>query len=267
MTHLVAGRPEATLIFAAMRSEDYFSAAAGAYAAFRPAYPDALIRHVASQAPRRDLAWDCATGNGQAAVPLARWFARVVATDGSAQQIGHARPDPRVEYWVAPEHTSGLGTGTVDLVTVAQALHWLDLETFYPEVRRVLRPAGVLAVWCYDRCRIGPDVDPAVDWFYETRIGRYWPPERSQVETGYRHLPFPFDELPTESFAMTADLTRAQLVGYFGTWSAVVVARRTEGRDPTLEIDERLSQVWPSSIERRSVTWPVALRIGRSRTS
>lgn len=249
-----------------MRSGDYFSAAAGAYAAFRPSYPDALIRYVAAQATGHDLAWDCATGSGQAAVPLAHWFARVVATDVSAQQIEHARPDPRVEYRVAPEHTSGLATGSVDLVTVAQALHWLDLNTFYPEVRRVLRPAGVLAVWCYDRCRIGPDVDPAMDWFYETRIGRYWPPERAHVETGYRNLPFPFDEIPTESFAMTAELTRAELVGYFGTWSAVAVARRTEGRDPIPEIDQRLSQIWPSSVERRSVTWPVALRIGRSRT-
>ena len=250
-----------------MRSGDYFSADAGAYAAFRPSYPDALIRYVASCAPGRDLVWDCATGNGQAAVPLAQWFARVRATDASASQLEHVRPDPRIEYRLAAEHSSGLEPGSADLVTVAQALHWLDLDAFYKEVGRVLKPGGVLAVWCYDRCRVAPDVDAAIEWFYSDRIGRYWPPERRHVERGYRDLPFPKDELPTQSFAMTAALTRAELVGYVGTWSAVVVARRTEGRDPIHEIEARLLRVWPSTTERRSVTWPLSLRIGRPQRS
>jgi SAM-dependent methyltransferase len=250
-----------------MKSADYFSATAQAYAAFRPSYPDDLISYIASCAPGRALAWDCATGSGQAAVPLAQWFTQVVATDGSAAQLEHARPHPRITYRVAPAAASGLEAASVDLVTVAQALHWLDLDAFYAEVRRVLKPGGMLAVWCYDRCRVGPDIDPAMNWFYEERVGRYWPPERLHVETGYRDLPFPFDLLPSPSFAMTASLTRTELVGYFGTWSAVAVARRKEGVDPTLEIEARLGAVWPSATERRTVTWPLTLRIGRWRGS
>ncbi len=247
-----------------MRSSDLFSAAARAYAKFRPAYPDALIRFVASTAPGRDLAWDCATGNGQAAVALAPWFRRVVATDASATQLEHARSCPRVEYRLAPEAASGLDPESVDLVTAAQALHWLDLEAFYAEVRRVLKPRGVLAVWCYARCRVAPDIDRAIDWFYEERVGRYWPPQRVHTETGYRDLPFPFDPLPAGTWEVTAAMTREELLGYCGTWSAVAVARRSEQADPIPELAARLAPLWPSAIERRSVTWPLALRIGRA---
>jgi len=267
MSHLVAGRHEATLISDGMRSGDYFSAAAEAYAAFRPSYPEDLIRFVASAAPGRDLAWDCATGNGQAAVPLAQWFRRVVATDGSAAQLEHARPAARVEYRIAPEAASGLAPASTDLVTVAQALHWLDLDAFYPEVHRVLKPRGVLAAWCYARCRVAPEIDRVIGWFYEERVGRYWPPQRLHTETGYRDVPFPFDELPTGTWHMTAPLTRGELVGYFGTWSAVAVARQTEHTDPIRDLEPRLARVWPSASERRSVTWPLTLRIGRSRRS
>ena len=250
-----------------MRSGDYFSTASRAYAAFRPSYPDALIRFVATAAPARDLAWDCATGSGQAAVPLAQWFHRVVATDASAAQLEHARSSSRVEYRIAPDAASGLEAASVDLVTVAQALHWLDLEAFYPEVRRVLKPNGALAVWCYARCRVGPEIDRVIDWFYEDRVGRYWPPERAHVEAGYRDLPFPFEELPSGTWAMTATLTREELIGYCGTWSSVAVARRAERADPIPELEPRLAKVWPQASARRTVTWPLTLRIGRSRAS
>lgn len=246
-----------------MKSADYFSATSEAYAAFRPTYPDDLIEHIASCAPGRALAWDCATGSGQAAVPLARWMARVVATDRSAAQIEHAMPHPRVSYRVAPASDSGLEPASVDLVTVAQALHWLDRPAFYAEVKRVLKPAGVLAVWCYARCHISPEIDREIDWFYETRIGRYWPPERADVERGYRDLPFPFDELPPRVWDMKALLTRDELLGYCSTWSSVVVARRTEGVDPIPEIAARLAPLWPSAATRHSVTWPLTLRLGR----
>jgi SAM-dependent methyltransferase len=247
-----------------MRSADYFSTSAEAYASFRPSYPDTLIGHVASVAPGRDLAWDCATGNGQAAVPLADWFARVVATDASATQLAHARPHPRVEYRLASAAASGLSAASVDLVSVAQALHWLDLEAFYAEVRRVLRPDGVLAAWCYGRCRVAPDIDPVIDWFYQDRVGRYWPPERVHTETAYRDLPFPFDELSAGHWEMTASLTRAELLGYFGTWSAVAVAAES-----SRSIHSGTANVVHAAFrpERRSVTWPLALRIGRPRQS
>ena len=118
---------------------DHFSGVAGAYAEFRPRYPDALFDWLAEAAPSRELAWDCATGNGQAAVALARVFTRVVATDASAEQVQAATPHPRVEYRVGPAEESGLTSDSADAVTVAQALHWFDRPSFYAEASRVLR--------------------------------------------------------------------------------------------------------------------------------
>jgi len=139
--------------------KDHFSRHADAYAGHRPDYPAALFDYLATGAGAREVAWDVATGNGQAALALARHFAQVWATDASAEQIRAATPHQRVAYGVAPAETSGLESASVDLITVAQALHWLDLPRFYAEVLRVLRPGGVIAVWCYHLMSVSPEVD------------------------------------------------------------------------------------------------------------
>lgn len=110
--------------------KDHFSVAAHEYDRFRPAYPPALIDFLAAVAPARRLAWDCATGTGQAAVALAERFERVIASDASAAQVGHAVAHPRVDYRVATAEDCGLPSRSAELVTVAQALHWLDLDAF-----------------------------------------------------------------------------------------------------------------------------------------
>jgi len=71
---------------------DKFSEAAEDYRRSRPTYPDSIFRALTAVAPGHDLAWDCGTGNGQAALGLARHFAAVNATDPSPQQIAQARP-------------------------------------------------------------------------------------------------------------------------------------------------------------------------------
>lgn len=246
---------------------DHFSACAGSYAAFRPKYPPELIRHLAELAPRRELAWDCGTGNGQAAVLLAEHFTRVHATDASRDQLAHAVPHARVTYRVGLESDSGLAAGSADLITVAQALHWFDLARFYAEVRRVLVKDGLLAVWCYERAQVESDIDPLFDWFYTERVGRYWPPERSHVEVDYRDLEFPFEEMDAGSWSMAARLDRQQLLGYIGTWSAVKECRAQEGIDPLVELGAALAERWPDASEPREVRWPIALRVGRHRSS
>src|SRR5947209_18805440 len=114
-----------------MKFKDHFSAHAAEYAKFRPHYPDELFEHLASISPRHELAWACATGNGQAAVGLARHFEKVIATDASAQQIESAEPDKRISYRVAPAEASGIDSASVDLLWGAQARHGLDLDRFF----------------------------------------------------------------------------------------------------------------------------------------
>jgi SAM-dependent methyltransferase len=242
---------------------DHFSARAGDYARFRPAYPAALVHYLGGLCTGRSLAWDAGTGSGQAAVALAGAFDHVVATDASAEQIRHATPHFAVTYARASEARSGLPAASADLCTAAQAAHWFDLPAYYGEVRRVLRPGGIVALWCYGAIACDhPEVDAALRWFYAERVGPWWPPERALVDAGYRTLPFPFDELASPAFEMHASLTAYALLGYVSTWSAVTACTRAEGASPLAELAARLEGRWPegASLDMR---WPLGLRVGR----
>lgn len=242
---------------------DRFASAAPAYAAFRPRYPAALFAALAGHAPGHHMAWDCATGSGQAAIGLAEHFALVEATDASAAQLAAALPHPRVHYRQAPAEASGLAPRSVELVTVAQALHWLDRPAFYAEVRRVLAPGGVVAAWCYGLVELGPALDEPIRAFYERTVGPYWPPERALVDSGYRTIDFPFAELAPPPITMEAELTLAELGGYLGTWSAVLSYRSARGHDPVAPLLDRLRVEWGGPERRRTARWPLALRAGR----
>jgi SAM-dependent methyltransferase len=246
-----------------MKFKDHFSGHAQQYAQFRPHYPEALFGWLASVAPARELAWDCATGNGQAAVALAAHFQRVIATDASAQQIESAEAHPLLEYRVAPAESSGLASDSVDVVTVAQALHWFDIPAFFAEVQRVLRPAGVVAVWSYSFLSVSPAVDDLVNHFYSVTTGPFWPPERELVESGYRGIAFPFEELTPPPFAMATEWNLQQLLGYLRTWSATqkfIAARRF---DPVDSLGQELQRVWGDAEQTHIVQWPLTLRVGR----
>jgi SAM-dependent methyltransferase len=243
--------------------KDHFSATAAEYAAFRPTYPAALFDFVATLPERRRAAWDCATGNGQAAVPLAGYFDRVVATDASAEQIVHATPHARVSYRVALSDASGLESASMDLVTVAQALHWLPHERFFAEARRVLAPGGALAVWCYTMAVITPPIDEVVTRYYAVTCGPYWSPERALVDEGYRSIAMPIDEVAAPPLAIEASLTLAQFGGYMRTWSATRKLAAATGEDPVVAIEAELGPLWGEPGATRLVRWPIRLRAGR----
>jgi len=240
--------------------KDHFSRQAAEYAKFRPRYPKELFRWLGSVAPSNQLAWDCATGSGQAAVELAEMFERVIATDASAKQIGNAELHPRVEYRVATAEESGLETQSVDLVTAAQALHWFDLEKFYSEARRVLKPDGIIAATAYKLATVSPSVDAVVNRYYSDVVGPYWPDERRLVEK-FEELPFGFTEMETPAFEMMAQWSVEQLLGYLRTWSATQRFTAAEKRDPLEQVERDLRAAWGD--EERRVIWPLTVRVGR----
>jgi ubiquinone/menaquinone biosynthesis C-methylase UbiE len=241
---------------------DHFAPQASAYASFRPTYSHEFVAHIASLTPAHDLAWDVGTGSGQAAILLAEHFSRVRATDASDRQVQFATPHPRVDYAVAPAETSGLEDASTDLVTVAQALHWFAHDAFYAEVDRVLKPGGVIAAWSYGHITVDPGVDRVIWWFYEDRIGQYWPPERRHVETRYTELAFPYPNLSLGEQTIEASLTREQVIGYISTWSALRHARDAEKRDPLEEFSAKLRAVWTDDAP-HAVHWPMIVRAGR----
>jgi SAM-dependent methyltransferase len=241
---------------------DHFSRVASAYASARPSYPEELFSYLAGLVPRRDLAWDCAAGSGQASLPLTRFFRLVLASDISIAMLKQAAAHPRIHHQVMAAEASGLRSASVDLVTVAQALHWLDVDSFYSEVTRILLPGGALAVWTYGLHYLrDPAIDNQLAQFYRDTIGAYWAPERCHVDSGYRNLPFPFPELAPPRFAMVAEWSLPQLLGYIGTWSAVQRFRESQGFDPVVELSQELAQVWGPG-ERRRVEWPLSVRVG-----
>lgn len=243
---------------------DHFSPLAERYAAARPTYPPELFAWLAPLPAERERAWDVGTGSGQAAVALADHFAEVVATDAAEAQLSRAAPHPRVHYRRAAAEASGLEDGSVDLVTVAQAVHWFDLDRFWAEVRRVAAPGGVVAVWTYHGVGLTPAVDRVVARYYTEIVGRYWPPERAAVEDAYRSLPFPFAEVPAPAFHIRQRWDLARFAGYLGTWSA---SRHWSdahgGADPLAEIAADLAAAWGDPGEEREVVWPLGLRVGR----
>jgi SAM-dependent methyltransferase len=246
-----------------MNFKDHFSKQADDYAKYRPLYPPALFAYLASQVSGHALAWDCGTGSGQAALGLAAYFGRVIATDAAEAQIRNATPHEKILYKVAPAERTDISAGSVDLITVAQALHWVDLGHFYAETRRVLKPAGVLAVWCYGLNEIESGIDEIVWRYYRDVVGPYWPPERRLIDERYRTVPFPFAEWTPPAFHMEADWTLDEYLGYLGTWSATQRYRQQQGTDPLPALRAELLHAWGAPQAKRVVKWPIHLRIGK----
>lgn len=243
--------------------KDHFSSGSAGYAAYRPSYPLELIDELTSISAGTDRVLDCGCGTGQLSVLLAERFDEVIATDASAAQIAAAEPREGVIYRAALAEDSGLADASVDLITVAQAAHWLDLDKFYTEVRRIARPDAAIALITYGVLHLEGEPDRHLQHFYHHTIAPYWPPERRHVETGYRDLPFPFAEISIPPQVIEMRWTLAQLIGYLNTWSAVKAAEKALGVNPVDALAQVLSEEWGDPTNRRLITWPLTLRAGR----
>lgn len=242
--------------------KDYFSSRSANYAAYRPGYPTILVEALARISPGHARALDCGCGTGQLSVRLAERFDEVIAIDASAAQIASAQPRARVVYRTALAQDSGLADASVDLITVAQAAHWLDLEPFYAEVRRIARPKAAIALITYGVLHLEGPVDDIVQHFYGETIHRYWPPERRHVEEGYRKLPFPFEPIAVPPMAIELSWRLDEFLGYVYTWSAVKAAEKALGMNPADALADTLRDAWGDPERRRRITWPLSVRAG-----
>ena len=248
---------------------DHFESVAHYYGTFRPKYPSRLYEIITQQCAEHTHAWDCATGSGQAAVALAAIFKTVTATDASEAQLKSSDPNDRVSYRVAPAQASGLAEGSVDAITVAQALHWFPLNAFFAECERVLKPGGILAVWTYGLLQTNSDaIDDQINIYYREVVGPYWAPERALVDDCYRSITLPFNELTLPELVNTPlsiqqDWNLDELKGYLRSWSASGAFVKAQGKDPVDSISEDLGAEWGKPGQRRKMIWPITLRIAK----
>lgn len=243
--------------------KDLFSAQAGEYARYRPVYLAEMVAWISQQAPVRQLAWDCATGNGQLAVLLADHFEKVVATDASQKQLEQATPKANIEYRLEKAESSSLADSSVDLIAVAQAVHWFGFDAFYGEVRRVARPGALIALIGYGLLEMESPQIRALIWrLYTQTTGPFWETERRYIDEGYRTLPFPFEEISTPSWSIQVEWTPEQVVGFLSSWSAVQRFKTERGFDPLDSFRQELENVWGSA-PAIPITFPVLMRLGK----
>ena len=251
----------------AFNFEDHFSKQSGLYAQYRPQYPDEIYAYLASITPGHSLAWDCGTGNGQAAIGLARYFDKVHATDASAEQIALAYVHDKVDYRVEPAEQVSLNVSSVDLVTVAVAIHWFNFDEFYREVKRVLKPDGIIAAWTYNLTEISPEIDQLIDQYYIEILNGYWPERIHYLAEQYRTIPFPFEEIVPPSFVMEINWNLIQLAGFLDSWSATQRYKAQNGDHPLELIWPELVSAWGDESKTRLICWPLHFRIGRNRAA
>jgi SAM-dependent methyltransferase len=195
-------------------------------------------------------------------VSLGDYFEHVIATEPSRAQIDAAERHPHVEYRCEKAEQSTLGDASVDLAVAAQAAHWFDWPRYVAEVERVARPGALVALVSYGILRVDGEAGTLVEHYYRDVVGPYWPPGREHVENGYRDLAWPWPAVEAPAIDMVAEWTRDELVGYVTTWSATVKLVDQVGPAPFEAFRTELAAVWPEQ-ERRTVTWPLAIRLAR----
>ncbi len=239
---------------------DRFSGHAALYARYRIEYPTELYDFVLAHVPSRYAAWDCATGNGQVAGTLANHFVRVDATDISQSQLDLAVQRQNIHYAVSAAEKTPFADASFDLVTVGQALHWFNVLAFNAEVRRVLKPGGVVAEWGYGLNQVGPEIDALVQYFYQEVVGPFWDPQRKHTEDEYTSLAFPFAHAKRTTFVVRQVWDAERFLNYLRTWSSVQKYRQHHGSDPVDGFASQLQYAWGPG--ERDVQFPVFLRLG-----
>ena len=245
-----------------MPFQDHFSRQAEIYLKARPTYPDELFTYLANLAPAKDVCWDCATGNGQAAISIAQHFKKVIATDGSKQQIDQAMARPNIEYRVATAEQSGLADHSVDLITVATAAHWFNHDAFYTEAQRVAKPNAILAVWAYSEANITSEIDTLMEWFMYDLLHDYWPEGRWYVRNSYNNLPFPFEPMVTPTFSCQMNWGMPHWLDYIKSWSSYNKYVVVHSADPLVFLLPKLTALWAKD-EIKQINWKLHLKCAR----
>jgi SAM-dependent methyltransferase len=246
----------------------YFDVQSADYARNRPTYPEELFSFLFGLCNSHELAWDCATGNGQAAISLSKYFKKVIATDASNEQISRAFPRENILYSVEPAEHSLHENESVDLVTVATAIHWFNIPEFYKEAHRVLKTGGVFAVWGYAGCNINPELDLILDDFAFNILKNFWPPEtKLNWQDKYETINFPYKLIDAPKFKARAQYNFNDLVHYLNSWSATQKYKDEHQSNPVDIVLPELKKYWGYNSEGsgkvKNISWNLFFKCGR----
>lgn len=203
-----------------MQHHSLFSDKSDLYASARPHYPADVFDYLANLCSETQLAWDCGCGSGQAAIDLVTRFGSVYASDVSKEQIANAKQHPRIDYNVTSSECTEILDKSVDLVCVAQALHWFDYATFWPEVTRVLKPGGLFSAFAYKLPSIDSQIDKLIQQQIMEVIEPYWAPQNQLIADDYRDITFPFKKIDAPKFHMQTNWNLDELFAVIHTFSA-----------------------------------------------
>ena len=242
-------------------NKDHFSSHAKEYANYRPNYPESLFKYLASLTKEHQLAWDCATGNGQAAIPLAKYYNKVVATDISTRQIEFAIKHPKITYYPADCEHSGLADKSVDLITVAQSAHWFNMPLFEEECRRVIKTNGIVAIWMYSLFRVNLNIDAIIDNYYWNTLAEYWPEGRENIDQNYEKVNLTLNKIESPSFEMKKYWNFDEVIGYLCSWSSLQNYIKQNDANPIDLIKQDLAQAWGDIGDVKEIQWPLTLKV------
>ncbi|HKZ65139.1 MAG TPA: class I SAM-dependent methyltransferase [Chitinophagaceae bacterium] len=241
--------------------KDNFSKQPASYARYRPVYPQQLYDFIFQNVPDKQTAWDCGTGNGQAAMELAKVIGKIYATDISQKQIDNAIKHTNIFYSVQPAEQTKFTNNSFDLITVAQALHWFRFDDFYRELERVAKPKAVFAAWTYSLLNISKEIDELIGHHHFNTLAAYWDAERKYVDEQYRNIPFPFTKINTPVFSIEYEWTTEELEGYLNTWSGLQKFIATNQYNPVDELMIHIKPLWKQ--KKMKTSFPVHLLMGR----
>ena len=237
--------------------KDNFSQDSGNYGKFRPTYPEELYNYILTKVKSTEMAWDCATGNGQVASKLSDYFKKVEATDLSNNQLEYAIRKTNITYSRQVAELTNFPGHHFDLITVGQALHWFNFDAFFNEVKRVLKPEGVFVAFVYGLNTVGQEVDEIINDFYHKTIGPYWDDERRYIDDQYQSINFPFNHIEHRKFEYQVAWDVEHYFGYLNTWSAVKHFIKANNFNPVLELEKQLRKAWGNG--ERTVVFPIFL--------
>lgn len=246
-----------------MDFKDYFSTQAKEYSKSRPKYPAELFSYLSSLVKEHNTAWDCATGNGQAAIGLEPYFDKIFATDASSSQIEHAELHPKIEYRTATAENSGLNSDSIDLLTVATAIHWINTDIFYPEAKRIVKNGGVLAVWTYSESHVNDEIDMVSRNYSEKIIGEHWPNENKKAWDFDNKIHIPFENIETPDFEIHLNWNLNDFLKYLFTWSATQNYIRETGKNPIEIVYDDFLSAWKDEYLKRDIKMKLKLKVGR----